>query len=171
MAIGMSLILFWASGCERDDICADGTPITPRLKINFFDNQENTPKAPAELQVSFLEEDGREIVLDTMFTQDSIAIPLPTDRDSIDYIFTINSDTSQGDGNLMPNSDRLRIKFNPEEEFVSRACGFRIVYTSLSVERQEEDEDENRWILRSPEIIAEQNAILNEEGSHIRIFH
>ena len=33
---------FW--NCEKDDICEDGTPTTPRMIIEFYDNLNPTAK-------------------------------------------------------------------------------------------------------------------------------
>ena len=39
-------------GCERDDICADGTPTTPQLLIDFFDATDTeTVKSVTRLSV------------------------------------------------------------------------------------------------------------------------
>ena len=36
------LFVFLISACEKDDICNEGTPGTPRVVIRFFDNDNPT---------------------------------------------------------------------------------------------------------------------------------
>ena len=57
------LLLFSAIiSCERDDICPESTPTTPRLIIRFYDNTElSETKRVINLQVTGLDYDGNEL--------------------------------------------------------------------------------------------------------------
>ncbi|UJH91459.1 hypothetical protein LZ575_01435 [Antarcticibacterium sp. 1MA-6-2] len=49
---GLFLLMPLAQSCQRDDICPAATPVTPLLKIAFFDAEElDVPKPPVNLRV------------------------------------------------------------------------------------------------------------------------
>jgi hypothetical protein len=83
--ITLSLLLavsFW--NCEKDDICAEGTPVTPRVIIEFFDaTNPTTPKNVTNLGI-----------IATGFTEgfafngtNKIEVPLRTNVDTTEFGF------------------------------------------------------------------------------------
>lgn len=155
-------IIYLSSSCERDDICAEDTPTTPFLIIKFMDNDTPTDiKRPNELRVK-AEGFNRIEIYET--NQDSILIPLLTNALLTNFEFTINSDTE--DGGDDPNTDVVSFEYAPVEEYVSSACGFRVVYTGLGGTLRQEDD--LKWIKN---IIIEQPDVIDETNAHILIFH
>ena len=63
-----SLLIIFIFNCEKDDICLEGTPGTPRLIIRFFDqNEKIIPKPLSNVTVKALSNDEDYVVflLDT----------------------------------------------------------------------------------------------------------
>ncbi|GAA0724217.1 DUF6452 family protein [Aquimarina litoralis] len=150
------------SSCERDDICAEDTPTTPFLIIKFMDFDTPTDiKQPDELQVKA---EGFENIITYETNQDSILIPLRTNALLTNFELTINSDTE--DGGDDPNTDVINIVYAPVEEYVSSACGFRVIYNELG-ENLIPEGDQN-WIKN---IIIEEPDVIDETNAHILIFH
>ena len=118
------LLLFIAvsfSGCEKDDICTDET--TPRLILEFFDVSNPTvPKNVINLKVK-----GVNSMLDLdLFTGVSkVELPLDITQDTTKYSLILNSTGSLG----TPNEDFLEFNYTRQDIFVSRACGFKTVFT------------------------------------------
>ena len=68
-----SLFTIFLLNCEKDDICLDGTPGTPRLIIRFFDHDERiTPKSLSNTTIKAISNDE----VYTVFSGDSLGIPL-----------------------------------------------------------------------------------------------
>lgn len=160
----ISIITLWmVLGCERDDICAEGTPTTPFLIIKFIDFDTGTDiKAPSELQV-------KAVGVDEIFTlgtiTDSILIPLRTDTSITDYEFTINSDTTNDE--TLANKDTVSFQYTAQEEFVSSACGFKVNYSGLTISPVEVGTD-GAWIQN---ITVQRQNITDETTAHVFIFH
>lgn len=154
----MSCLLL--ASCERDDICAESTPITPLLVIEFFDaDNPSEQKVPNNL---FIVEEGESLGLS--FNTASITIPLRTDIDETRFNFVLN--TGSEDADEPENVDAVTFRYVRQEEFVSKACGFRIIYQAL------QDEfiplNDGAWI----DNITINNATVEDETeTHIRIFH
>jgi len=152
--------------CERDDICAEGTPTTPFLIIKFIDFETGTLiKAPVELQV-------QAVGVDTPFTlgtvRDSILIPLRNNESITDYEFTINSDTTNNtDTDPNPDKDIVSFQYTAKEEYVSSACGFKVNYEGLTFSPPITGDDGN-WI---KSITIQRENITDETTAHVFIFH
>ncbi len=157
------LILYLSTSCERDDICAEGTPTTPLLIVKFIDSDTGTEiKAPTELQVKAVD-------IETPFAltevTDSILIPLKTNELITNYEFTINSNFEND--SIPQNTDIVSFQYTPEQEYVSSACGFRVNYKGLTISPPEAGED-GSWI-RS--ITVQRENVTDEATAHVFIFH
>ncbi len=165
LAIIIISIVYSTTSCERDDICAEGTPTTPFLIIKFIDNDtqiETDIKAPVELQVRAV---GVDEVIDLGTVRDSILIPLRTNTTSTEFEFTINSDTTNDENPA--NTDIVSFQYTPVEEYVSSACGFRVVYNAITASEGDAGTDGD-WIKG----ISEQRTnVTDETTAHIFIFH
>ncbi|KAA1246973.1 DUF6452 family protein [Aquimarina sp. RZ0] len=156
-------VIHFSISCERDDICAENAATTPFLIIKFIDDVTATDtKRPNELQIGA---EGSDTVINFETNLDSIMIPLKTDASLTNFRFTIDSDTT--DDATIPNVDMLSFQYSPQEEYVSSACGFRVIYNGLTNSLTPEEGGEN-WIKRIS--ILEQN-IINETNAHVLIFH
>jgi hypothetical protein len=170
------LLLFSAFySCEKDDICAESTPTTPKLIIRFYDisSQEDTKNASG-LRVTAFDENNAGVLISNLnvVTTDSINLPLRTDADLTKFVlhkdYSVNdngtpSDTS--DDIILGNPDTITITYQREDVYVSRACGFRTIFNNIAFSFES---DGDNWIVNS-EII---NSIIdNETTAHIKIFH
>ena len=146
----LSLIIF--AGCQRDDICPETVDTTPMLVINFYDNNsQNEPRRSVNLTIR---EVGRE-TLDTLLyrvNSESIRIPLKTAQNSTKYEFVYNGPlyneegeiVEDEDNNLETNTDIIEFTYEPEEEYINRACSFKVNY--LNIDYIIEGGEDGRWI-------------------------
>ena len=118
----IAVLLLCLTACEPDDICLEGTPGTPELIVVFYDkNQTDTKKSVADLQVMGVDMEG--LLYDA--TADSIALPLKTVASSTSFSLT----TTQN-GNAV--EDIITFNYNPEDQFISRACGYKTIFNNLT---------------------------------------
>ena len=144
-------------GCQRDDICPEGTETTPLLVIEFYDPLDPTRlKAVPNLTVRA---SGKEEILLGPETVNTISIPLRTNENFTEYIFTTNSNSNE------ENQDIISFTYSPDPEYLNRACGYKINYNSLDVAV---NADEDNWII-SETII--QESVENETEAHIYFTH
>jgi len=148
-------ILFLTS-CERDDICID--PLTPKLIVRFYDKDQPTVlKKVTNLQVKI---DSLSTFIPYGITSetDSIAIPLRIDTDITNYRFIKNYEDTTNE-----ISDDFTVNYERELKFVSRSCGYKTIFKSISVSNLS-----NNWI---DHISIKQQNILNEKEAHLYVYH
>ncbi|NRD20348.1 hypothetical protein HNV08_09845 [Winogradskyella eckloniae] len=183
--------------CERDDICASTTTTTPRLIIEFYDMDDaeelkDVPRLTAYGEGLVVDENG--MVTEPTASSDSIivdyenedlyvfdtntdiiALPLKlTDDLGNNFVTTryvLEKDTSSRldtDEDTVSNIDILEITYQIDFSYVSRACGYKTIFTQLNVTRIL---DSNPWI--SSIIIEDniENSVENENTTHVRIYH
>ncbi len=117
-----AVLVFYMSSCEKDDLCAEGTPTTPSLVIEFYKSSNRTELNPVENLKYFAE--GR---VDTLSpgTVSRIRVPLKTDLNNTKWGFIRSRTTING---VTRNLDYLDFKYAVSEEYVSRACGYRAIF-------------------------------------------
>ncbi|WP_395044302.1 DUF6452 family protein [Flavobacterium sp.] len=128
------LIAFSFSGCEKDDICDAATSTTPRLVIEFYDfANPSVLKSVVNLRVtanglteSLTFNDGFPTTNPEryLFDGSKVFIPLKTTDDVTKYSFVLNSGATIGE-----NTDLFEINYTRQEIYVSRACGFKTVFS------------------------------------------
>jgi len=153
--------IFWGcitlTSCERDDICAESTPVTPLLVIDFFDIENPTePKTPTDLIV--VESGGANQLA---FNTATISIPLRTDTDQTNFLFAINAGNENSE-----NIDGFSVSYVRTEEYISKACGFRVTYDAIDPNRTAGTDD--FWI---QDIQVINTSVEDETSAHIQIFH
>ena len=150
----IAVLLLCLTACEPDDICLEGTPGTPELIVVFYDkNQTDTKTSVAVVQVLGVDMEG--LLYDA--TADSIALPLKTVASSTSFSLT----TTQN-GNAV--EDIITFNYNPEDQFISRACGYKTVFTNLTFSTG------NPLIfISSIEILT--NTISDNKNTHVKILH
>jgi len=153
-----SLFIIFFFNCEKDDICLEGTPGTPRLIIRFFDqNEKSTPKSLSNVSIKALSEDKEYIV----FSGDSLAIPLKLVSNTTIYTFTFLDDLANQE-----KVDTLKFNYKREDYYINRACGFlsNLIFTTSAIE-----------ILDKESVISGFNilkdTIKNENQAHLAIYH
>ncbi len=166
---GFVILATWS--CERDDICAESTATTPHLIIRFYDvsNPEELKNA-RRLSVRGFDAEGVElenIVFNT--DTDSIVLPLYFQGETLTTSrFILEKDTDfrlDEDPATDSNMDIININYIPEFEYVSRACGYKSIFTNLSIGVEQ---DGNTWI-RTNEILT--TTIENENQAHAILRH
>jgi len=167
------LLLFIAafsfSSCEKDDICDANTPTTPRLVISFYDYTNSTlSKNVTNLKV--IADGMTEAVVfkgSDIANGSSISIPLKTTENTTSYSFTLNS------GNANPalvNEDKIKFDYTRKEVFVSRACGYKTVFTLDPTKPYTHTDATVPDLLWIKYISVETSNIENENETHIKIF-
>lgn len=158
----MSLLLavsFW--NCEKDDICAEGTPVTPRVIIEFYNAATPTVlKNVTNLGVI-------EPTLPTGFSFTAVSkieAPLKTTADVTTLQFIQNgSDTDTTNDNI----DVISFNYQRVDKFVSRACGFKTLFYLNETNPVVLTADGNNWIQN---IVVTQPNIENENEVHVKIY-
>lgn len=160
------ILLLASSGCERDDLCTPDQETSSRMVVVFKDLlSPDTVKPVENLRVRVL--GASEFApLDfegstSLEMADTVYIPLRNFDDLTIYDFETDNEE---DGF---NIDRLNFSYTREDEFVSRACGFKINYNDLGASRQEEFPDQP-WIFN---IEVLDSTVNNRNEVHVEIFH
>jgi hypothetical protein len=190
MTYSRNLLFLLLSGCllfscERDDICSTDTSTTPRLLIEFTDvlsDNQDEPKNVPNLTIygEGLTEDPVSVNSKTLSFNASInSIELPlvigTEGETVSSRFIMERRTDlRLDENEDTNSniDIIEISYVPEFRYVSRACGFKAVFTNLSITIVPDD---NNWIIDSQfpnnDINTELITVENENSTHAFLLH
>lgn len=157
---GLFSVLFTISlfNCEKDDICEEGTPITPRMIIEFYDNNNPTNKK----SVTDLKVTANGITSSLEFNAVSkIELPLKVNENTVNYSFVLNSKSS-----TIALEDKIDINYTRKDVYISRACGYKTVFTLNSP---------NGMVLNTPkkwiqEIAVQESTIENENETHVKIY-
>lgn len=153
-----SLLIIFIFNCEKDDICLEGTPGTPRLIIRFFDqNEKIIPKPLSNLTIKALSKDEDYVI----FSGDSLGIPLKLISNSTIYTFTYLD--------ILDNQekiDTLKFNYKREDYYVNRACGFlsNLIFTTPALEILDKES-----IFLGFKIL--NDTIKNENQAHLAIYH
>ena len=155
------LLLFsLISTCERDDICPESTPTTPKLIIRFYDFAEQSEtKRVLNLQIQGIDS---EEVYQSATSTDSVPLPLRTNSNITSFILHSNY---ADDGNS-GNPDTITIEYNPKEIYVSRACGYKTIFENVTIPPIDGDDNWINFIQ-----IEDPLTIDNETAAHVKIFH
>ena len=172
--LALLLFIIVHFGCERDDICPESRPTTPSLIIDIFDidNQENK-KNVFRLFVAGVDHEnflpGYNVV-----STDNIVLPLRTSENSTQYTliqnYTINDNgtpNNPDDDYAQGNRDIITINYSTELVFVSRACGYKIIFTNVTLTIEQDDDN---WIL-SKQSTKDNQSVEDETTAHFNIFH
>ena len=153
-----SLLIIFIFNCEKDDICIEGTPGTPRLIIRFFDqNEKIIPKPLSNVTIKALGKDEDYVV----FSGDSLGIPLKLISNSTIYTFTY-LDVLDNQEKI----DTLKFNYKREDYYVNRACGFlsNLIFTTPALEILDKES-----IFLGFKIL--NDTIKNENQAHLAIYH
>lgn len=135
------------SACEQDDICLLDT--TPSLIVVFKD-KDNVENKKSVAQLTVWAKDKDSIFVNQ--SVDSIAIPLDLNNDLTQFSFANSSST-----------DEYTFEYSRTDEFVSRSCGYKTLFSNLNVTEQS-----NNWI-SSYEL--QNTTVENELTTHIIFYH
>ena len=125
--LALLLITICFSSCEKDDICAEET--TPRLIMEFYDVTNPTVKKNVtSLKVTGYKTDNTTLLTDSLGTFSGVSkieLPLRITEDVTKYSLILNSTSTS----VTPNTDILEFKYTRQNVFVSRACGYKTIFT------------------------------------------
>ncbi|MES2543429.1 MAG: DUF6452 family protein [Bacteroidota bacterium] len=159
--IVIAIIVFISfSSCEKDDICDENTSTTPRIIIEFYDAlNPSVLKNITNLKVTEIGSTSS-----ILFTDDSkIAIPLKTNLDTVKFELILNSTST-----TIANTDYIEFNYTRKNVFVSRACGYKTIFTLTSnpliTDKVPADE---KWIQSSTTTTFN---IETENETHIKIY-
>lgn len=149
-------------GCEKDDICDASTSTTPRLIIEIYDfSNPTTLKSVTNLK---LIAPGFTDGID--FTGVSkIKVPLKTTEDTTTFQFIQNgADTNTTND----NTDIIQINYSRGNVFVSRACGYKTVFTLDNANGiVKTDGTDGQWI-RNYAVVT--SNIETENETHVKLY-
>lgn len=148
--------LIGISSCEKDDFCVQDS-ITPNLVLRFYDKDDVFQLKQVE-RFSIIAQ-GKTDSLFTNRTTDSIAIPLNSLSEETVYTLKMNNI----DGSKATNQTAtLTIKYDSEDDYISRSCGFRVVFKDVNIEH-------TGWINNlSTSTISNIN---NQTNAHVQVYY
>ena len=158
------LILVAFSNCEKDDICAADTPTTPQVVLEFFDNDSQLAKNVTNLNV---QEIGSAKALATFNNVSKIKLPLKATTDLTKYKLILNFGNTTNPAII--NEDNLQFDYARNNVYVSRACGFKTLFTLAlnSPTKTDKAVPVDFWI---KSIVVATPNILNENETHVKIY-
>lgn len=147
--------------CEKDDICDPVTPTTPKMIVEFYDNNNATVKKT----VTDLAIVGEGLTEGILFDGVSkIEVPLKITDDITKYSFILDAENPILS---LRNEDKLEINYTRDNVFISRACGYKTLFTLTNPNGINLATDANNWI---KEITVQHYNIANEDEVHVKIF-
>ncbi len=166
--------------CERDDICAETTPTTPRLMVEFYDATETEELKPVTRLTVYGEglannptNDNTEgtLIYNVNATASELPLLIGNEGEITTSRFILEKDTNlRLDENVNTNSniDIIEISYETEFVYVSRACGYKSIFKNLQVSF--ETSDDGAWI-SGIEVVDTVEIVENENTVHVRILH
>lgn len=152
------LLLIVISACEKDDFCIQN-PVTSKLIIDFYDDTNR--ETLKNVQRFSIIAEGKTDSLFTNETFNSISIPL--NSLTTETLYTLKKNNK---GGATANNEivTFSIKYDTEEAFVSRSCGFKIIYKNVAF-----SSSTNSWITDfTPTTIINLD---DQSEAHVQIFH
>ena len=148
------IAMFSFSGCEKDDICDANTSTTPRLVIQL--NQTELKN------VTNLKVIGEGMTEGIVFNGNgnTVSIPLKTTENSTTYRFIFDSS----------NEDKITFNYTRENLFVSRACGFKTIFSLDPTNPYSPTDAAISNLLWIKAISVEKSNIVNENETHVKIY-
>ncbi len=157
------LLAYTFSNCEKDDICDKKTATTPRLIIDFYNISIPTDKKNVTKLAVFSEGVTDSIPFDGVST---IQLPLKINATDTKFKLVLNT----GNANpLLVNEDYLEFKYVTNTIYVSRACGYKTIFTldETNPYTLTDNPIADLFWIKSVEVL--QTNILNENETHIKI--
>ena len=138
-------------GCEKDDICIEGSENTNRITIGFINNES---KNLTGINLSFIKAINNDSVLSESFSGDELKLPLMVNSNETKYILELNK-----------VKDTLIVYHQTSHLYLNRSCGFK---SNFLIKSDTEILKESGWIR---EISIVQDSIFNEEKTNIHIHY
>jgi hypothetical protein len=154
----LMLFLVVISACEKDDFCIQN-PVTSKLLIEFYDNT-NRETLKNVRRFSIIADEKA----DSLFTDRTLnSISIPLNSLTKETVFTLKRNASDG-ARINNEIATFKIQYDTEEVFVSRSCGFKIIYKNVAF-----SSSTNSWITAfTPTTIINLD---DQSEAHVQIFH
>jgi hypothetical protein len=156
--ITLLLLLIVVFACEKDDFCIQN-PVTSKLIIDFYDdtNRETLKNVQRFSMIA----EGKEDSLFVNKTYNNISIPLNYLAAETVYILKRNDANGATINNEIAT---FSITYGTEEEFVSRSCGFKVIFKNIAF-----SSSTNSWITAfTPTTTINLD---DQSEAHVQIFH
>ena len=161
--------------CERDDICPEDTPTTPRLIIDLYDASNTDNKKNAFDLIIFGLDNDNIVPGYNIVNTDQLILPLKTDVNSTKFKLTTGTfiddnntpDDTSDDFYNGENQDIITINYSRELVYVSRACGYKTIFKNVTLTI--EDDGDNWLLSRQP--LTDNQSVENETTAHFIISH
>jgi hypothetical protein len=148
------------SACEKDDFCIEN-PVTSKLIIDFYDdtNRETLKKVERFSVIAVGQPDS---LFTNVSTESRISIPL--NSLTKETIFKLKKNTTTNGAEADNLIATFTITYDKREEFVSRSCGFKVVFNNLTF-----SSETNSWITDfTPTTVINLD---DQSEAHVQIFH
>jgi hypothetical protein len=148
------------SACEKDDFCIEN-PVTSKLIIDFYDdtNRETLKKVERFSVIAVGQPDS---LFTNVSTESRISIPL--NSLTKETVFKLKKNTTTNGAEADNLIATFTITYDKREEFVSRSCGFKVVFNNLTF-----SSETNSWITDfTPTTVINLD---DQSEAHVQIFH
>jgi hypothetical protein len=148
------------SACEKDDFCIEN-PVTSKLIIDFYDdtNRETLKKVERFSIIAVGQPDS---LFTNVSTESRISIPL--NSLTKETVFKLKKNTTTNGAEADNLIATFTITYDKREEFVSRSCGFKVVFNNLTF-----SSETNSWITDfTPTTVINLD---DQSEAHVQIFH
>ena len=138
-------------GCEKDDICIEGSENTNRITIGFINNES---RIQTGISLSYIKGINIDSLLSEGFSGDYLKLPLKVNSNQTRYILEHDK-----------IKDTLKIFHQTNHLYLNRSCGFK---SNFVIKSETEIIKEFGWIR---EVSIEKDSIFNEENTNIFIYY
>ena len=144
--------------CEKDDFCIEN-PVTSKLIIDFYDDTNRETLKNVQ-RFSIISEDRA----DSLFVNKTVnTVAIPLNSLNTETVYTLKKN-SAGGATIHNDIATFTIAYDTEEVFVSRSCGFKVVFSNVTF-----SSDTNSWITDfTPTTIINLD---DQSTAHVQIFH
>ena len=138
-------------GCEKDDICIEGSENTNRVTIGFVNYKS---RIQTGISLSYIKGINNDSILSEGFSGDYLKLPLKVNSNQTRYILEHDK-----------IKDTLKIFHQTNHLYLNRSCGFK---SNFVIKSETEIIKESGWIR---EVSIEKDSIFNEENTNIFIYY
>jgi hypothetical protein len=137
-------------GCEKDDICIEGSENTSRITLGFVDYKS---KGPKDISLESIRGIGIDSIIEGI-NGNYLKFPLMVNSDITKYVFEYNQ-----------TLDTLTIHHRTIHKYLNRSCG----YVSNFIVKSDTEISKNHGWIREVSIL--NDSIFNEEKTNILIHY
>ena len=144
------LLVIILIGCEKDDICIEGSENTSRITLGFIDYKS---KGPKDISLESIRGIGIDSIIEGI-NGNYLKFPLMVNSDITKYVFEYNQ-----------TLDTLTIHHRTIHKYLNRSCG----YISNFIVKSDTEISKNHGWIREVSIL--NDSIFNEEKTNILIHY